>query len=76
MPSETPAVGSALDEIQGIGAARRTALLKHFKSIKAIKDASFEDLQKVVPKNAALAVYVWAHTSEPSGDYTGFVQAA
>ncbi len=60
--------GSALDEIQGIGAARRAALLKHFKSIKAIKDASFEDLQKVVPKNAALAVYVWAHTSEPSGE--------
>jgi len=57
--------GSALDEIPGIGEARRTALLKHFKSVKAIKDASFEELQKVVPKNAALAVYVWAHAGEP-----------
>ena len=57
--------GSALDEIPGVGEARRTALLRHFKSVKAVRDAPFEELQKVVPKNAALAVYVWAHGAEP-----------
>ena len=60
--------GSTLDGIPGVGEARRTALLKHFKSLKAIKEASLEELQAVVPKNAALAVYQWAHPAEaPAG---------
>ena len=53
--------GSALDEIPGVGEARRTALLKQFKSIKAIREASVEELEKVVPKNTARTVYEWFH---------------
>ncbi|MDE7242763.1 MAG: excinuclease ABC subunit UvrC [Oscillospiraceae bacterium] len=53
--------GSSLDAIPGVGEARRTALLKRFKSLKAIKEASLEELQTVVPKTAAQAVYDWAH---------------
>ncbi|MDE7218498.1 MAG: excinuclease ABC subunit UvrC, partial [Oscillospiraceae bacterium] len=53
--------GSTLDSIPGVGEVRRTALLKHFKSIKAIKEASLEELQAIIPKNAAQAVYEWAH---------------
>jgi len=51
---------SALDEIPGVGAARRTALLKHFKSVKAIQKASLDELLDVVPRNVAEAVYEWA----------------
>ena len=31
--------------------------MKHFKTVKAIKGASLEQLQEVVPKNTAQAVY-------------------
>ncbi len=56
--------GSTLDGIPGVGEARRTALLKHFKSLKAIREASLEELRAVVPKNTAQAVYGHFHPSE------------
>ena len=40
-------LGSELMEIEGIGEAKKNALLKHFKSIKAIKEAKKEELCKV-----------------------------
>ena len=49
--------GSQLDAIPGVGEARRATLLKHYKSIKAIREASLDDLASVVPKNTAKAVY-------------------
>ena len=55
---------SVLDEIPGVGEARRTALLKHFKSIKAIREASLEELTTVVPKNTAKAVYDHFHAEK------------
>ena len=39
---------SELDTIKGVGEKTKTALLKHFKSVKRIKEASFEDLKVVV----------------------------
>jgi len=54
--------GSVLDQIPGVGEKRRTQLLKHFKSVKAIKAASLEQLQEVVPKNTAQAVYDYFHS--------------
>ena len=60
--------GSVLDEIPGVGEARRTALLKRFKSIQAIKAAELQELELVVPKNVALAVYAWARGVEVTGD--------
>ena len=56
--------GSTLDAIPGVGEVRRTALLKHFKSLKAIKEATLEQLQQVVPKNTAKAVYEWFRQGE------------
>lgn len=47
---------SALDEIPGIGKARRAALLKHFKSVKQIAAASKEELAQVVPLKLATAI--------------------
>ncbi len=55
--------GSSLDKIEGIGAKRRNALLKHFKSIENIKAASIEQLQLLLPHNAAQAVYTHFHAA-------------
>ena len=41
-------VRSALDDIKGIGPKTRTLLLKHFKSVKRIKEASEEEISIVV----------------------------
>ncbi len=46
---------SQLDEIPGIGPARRKELLKAFGSLKAIREASREELLKVRGMNAAAA---------------------
>lgn len=40
-------IGSALDEIPGIGPVKRNALLGHFQSIEAIKSASEGELMEV-----------------------------
>lgn len=49
--------GSVLDNIPGVGPKRRADLLKHFKSIKNIKAASLVQLEEVVDKRTAKAVY-------------------
>jgi len=47
---------SVLDEINGVGPGRKADLLAYFKSIEAIKNASKEDLEKVVPSSVALEI--------------------
>jgi excinuclease ABC subunit C len=49
-------LASRLDAIQGIGPARRKALLKHFGSIEHIRAASLEELIAVVPAAAAQSI--------------------
>ena len=53
--------GSTLEKIPGVGTKRREELISHFKSVKAIREATLEDLGAVVPKNAALAVWDYYH---------------
>ena len=48
---------SELDGIPGIGPKRKEALLKTFKSLAAIKKASLYELERILPKDAATAVY-------------------
>ncbi len=48
--------GSELDKIEGVGPARRSKLLKRFKSIKNIKNASVEELSSEVPLPVAEAI--------------------
>ena len=55
---------SALDSIPGIGEKRRVALLKHFKSVTAIKQADLSALQAVLPEKTAQAVYGHFHNEE------------
>ena len=56
-------VHSILDDIDGIGPARRKALMRTFKSLEAIRDASEEELAKAPSMNAnsAKKVYDFFH---------------
>ena len=57
-------IRSELDSIPGVGEKRRAALLKKFKTVKAIRAASMEELSAAVPKNTAKAVYVYFHRED------------
>ena len=59
-------VHSILDDIEGIGPARRKALMKHFLSIDQIRAATVEDLAAVDSMNQAAAekVYAFFHKSQ------------
>lgn len=47
---------SELDTIKGVGEKTKTALMKHFKSVKRIKEASIEDLKVVVGEAKAKVI--------------------
>ena len=54
---------SALDAIPGVGSKRKKALLSHFGSVKAIEQASADDLARVdgVSKKVAESIYNYLH---------------
>lgn len=52
-------VHSVLDDIEGIGPTRRKALMKHFKGIEEIKEASIEQLLEVPSMNQRSAEQVY-----------------
>ncbi|NWK95675.1 excinuclease ABC subunit C [Sphingobium lactosutens] len=54
---------SSLDEVPGIGPARKKALLMHFGTARAVRDAALEDLQRApgVSKAVAQQVYDYFH---------------
>ncbi len=54
---------SLLDELEGVGPARRRALLRHFGSVEAILAASQEELEGVpgLPAKTARSVYAQLH---------------
>ena len=56
--------GSELDKIEGVGPKRRAELVKYFKSVRAIRAATPEQLGLVLPKNTARAVYEYFHREE------------
>ncbi len=59
-------VRSVLDDIPGIGEARRKALMRRFRSIENIRDASVEELSQTESMNvqSAEAVYRFFHKIE------------
>ncbi len=59
-------VHSVLDDIPGIGPARRKALMKQYKSLDSIRQASREELSRVPSMNerAAAQVYEFFHSSD------------
>ncbi|MBQ7657866.1 MAG: excinuclease ABC subunit UvrC [Butyrivibrio sp.] len=58
-------VKSSLDDIPGIGPARRKALMKAFKSIEDIRQSSVEDLAAVpeIPLSTAQQIYDFFHSA-------------
>jgi excinuclease ABC subunit C len=56
-------VHSVLDDIPGVGPARRKALMKHFVNIDAIRNASVEELKELPSMNekSAIEVYKFFH---------------
>jgi excinuclease ABC subunit C len=54
-------VSSPLDDVPGIGSARKRALLRHFGSARAVADASIDDLTKVEGVSGAMARAIHEH---------------
>lgn len=56
-------IGSALEEIEGVGSETRKKILKHFKTMTAIKEASPEELESVpgVSKRVSQNIYNFFH---------------
>jgi len=52
---------SQMEEIKGVGEARRKALIKHFKDIQKIKEASVEELLQAEGINKRVAEEVFNH---------------
>ena len=66
-----------MDDIPGIGPARRKALMKQFKSQEAIREASIEELEKTPQMNrlSARQVYAFFHKGEPLPERVGLSDA-
>lgn len=56
-------VSSVLDEIEGIGPARRKALMKHFLDIDKIRNANVSELMEAegITENVAQNIYKYFH---------------
>ena len=55
---------SELDSIPGIGPKRKQELLRQFKSLAAIGQATLPELERFLPRDAAAAVYHHFHEKE------------
>ena len=55
---------SELDDIPGIGPKRKQELLRQFKAIKSIAMATVPELERLLPKDAAMAVYQHFHQDQ------------
>jgi excinuclease ABC subunit C len=57
---------SAIDDIDGIGPVKRRALLRHFGSLRRIRDATVDDIAQVKGLNRDMAMKIRAHLDEMS----------
>jgi len=57
---------SAIDDIEGIGPVKRRALLRHFGSLRRIREATVEDIAQVKGMNRELAMKIRRHLDEMS----------
>ena len=48
------ALSTVLDNIEGIGEVRKNKLLKKYKTISKMKEASLEELEEILPKDTAI----------------------
>ena len=59
---------SELEQINGVGKKSVEALLKKFKAVKHIREASIDSLAEVVGTNRAQKVYAYFHSTETATD--------
>ena len=57
-------LSSVLELVPGIGEGRRKALLKEFSSLKKMKEASVEELEKILPRDVAVNLYEYLKKNE------------
>jgi excinuclease ABC subunit C len=64
---------SALDAVPGLGEARKTALIKHFGSLKRLRAASIDEISGVpgVGRRTAEAIATALVTEKSAGDDEG-----
>ena len=60
-------VRSVLDEIKGVGPARRKALMRHFDSLSEIKNASVEQLLEIPEINESCAQEIYGFFHKENG---------
>ena len=60
-------VKSVLDDIPGVGPARRKALMRHFKSLEEIRQASVEELMEIPEMNERTAEEIVAFFASQTG---------
>ena len=64
-------VSSRLDGVAGVGPARRKSILRHFKTVEALRAATVEEIAQVpgLPESVAQNVYAMLHQPERTSDY-------
>ena len=63
-------ISSKLDGIPGVGEKRKKAILKHFKTVEALKGASIDEIKQVpgLPEAVAEAVYRFLREEGAGGE--------
>ena len=63
-------ISSRLDGIPGVGEKRKKAILKHFKTVEALKGASVDEIKEVpgLPESVAEAVYRFLREAGAGGE--------
>lgn len=62
-------VKSVLDDIPGVGPARRKALMRHFKSLEEIRQASVEELMEIPEMNERTAEEIVTFFASQTGQH-------
>lgn len=52
---------SILDDIAGVGRQRKKKIMNHFKTMKALREASLEEIEQIVSKQVASNIYQQLH---------------
>ncbi|MBK7859502.1 MAG: excinuclease ABC subunit UvrC [Archangiaceae bacterium] len=61
-------LASELEQIPGVGDGRKRTLLKHFGSVKRVREASIEELAEAVGPSVAERVHAWLHGKRAEDD--------
>ena len=61
-------IASGVEQIPGIGAKRRTALLRHFGSLQRLREAGVEEIAGVEGMTSSLAEAVYTDLHQETGN--------